>query len=114
MESKFHCKNLSDNWVVAVDEVYMEVPSQAEAMVIYDMIGEIENSPFGSAIVLPPRYTAVNIFKKVATESIQSFSKKVNPDYVAKHLERNIARRNQPCESEPELGSPWGLFSSCN
>ena len=101
MASKFHCRNLSDNWVVAVDDVYMEVPSRAEAMAIYDMIGEIEDSPFGSANVLPPQYTAVNIFKEVAIEAIQSFSKRVNPDYVAKHLERDNARRGQPGELVP-------------
>lgn len=86
---------------MAVDDVYMEVPSRAEAMAIYDMIGEIEDSPFGSANVLPPQYTAVNIFKEVAIEAIQSFSKRVNPDYVAKHLERDNARRGQPGELVP-------------
>jgi hypothetical protein len=101
MGSKFHCKNLSDNWIVAVDDVYMVVLSRAEAMAIYDMIGEIEGSPFGSANVLPPQYTAVNIFEEIATEAIQTISKKVNPDYVAKHLKRDTIRRSQPDELIP-------------
>jgi uncharacterized protein YqjF (DUF2071 family) len=94
MASKFHCTNPSDNWIVAVDNVYMGVSSRNEAMAmaIYVLIGDIEESIFGSACVLPPQYTAVNIHKERATESIQSFSKRVNPDYVAKRVERYQAR----------------------
>ena len=60
MASKFHCRNLSDNWVVAVDDVYMEVPSRAEAMVAriaavcpIDPSEIIEDRPARNGIIRP-------------------------------------------------------------
>ena len=115
MASKFHCTNPSDSWIVAIDDVYMEVPSREAAMYLYDMVGEIENSPFGSAAVLPPGHGVVSIFREVATESIQSFSRRVNADYVVKHMGRARARQGErgmvPLHERMREASQFGLFS---
>lgn len=89
--SKFHCVNASDKYVIAVDDKYIECESKDQAIALYDQIGCIENSPFGSCALLAPR----EVCKKadwaggeIATESIQANAKKVNADYIKKRAER--------------------------
>ncbi len=90
----FATANDTDVYVLAVDGYFGYVTRQ-QAIRGYDMIGDIENSPFGSAQILPPRYQPIDHWGKDMSEG-----RKVSdyaPIDIIEYIQKKIIRsHNQP------------------
>lgn len=91
----FATANDTDVYVLAVDGYFGYVTRQ-QAIRGYDMIGDIENSPFGSAQILPPRYQPIDHWGKDMSEGrkVSDYAPIDILDFIEKRILRN--GKNQP------------------
>ena len=86
--------NPTVDYIVAVDDCNIHMSTADEANRLYDLVNEIEDSPFGSMRIIPPNYQDeyagfVKEKDRQPLKSILEGRNRVNPDYIEKRIERS-------------------------
>jgi hypothetical protein len=60
----FGISNASSKWVLVVDGLFGFFETESHAIEVFERIGDIDESPFGNAQLIPPKYIRINRFTK--------------------------------------------------
>ena len=97
--------NDTKKWIVLIDKFYGVFETKEQANEVYSLIGNIEESPFGSSFLFPPDYiyetftgykskNKISDFKPIDIKRyiIKNIEKPFNPPFVSK-VERYKQRK---------------------
>ncbi|MDD4970809.1 MAG: hypothetical protein PHT07_15385 [Paludibacter sp.] len=89
-ESTFKVQNDTHKWAIIVDGKCQLFNSKGEANKIYNKIGDIENSPFGSVNMVPPGYVYKDYLGSIHKDAVKiSKIRRIN---IVKHLHQQKKR----------------------